>query len=261
MDRSYLSRPEVIAASRRFVCVRLTTYEDAGETAFLKSFGATGSGEVENTLFTILSPDGQHELTGASRSPRHNFDDAKEMAAAMNRIAGQFEARAPSNPITPGLPTVGNVRLAINVAACDHLPLVVIYAETSAGRKALTGRLRPLAWDDRFLGRFVYVLASTRGELQPIVGARPEEGIILVEPDRFGLKGTASRQLGSGASQADLTAMLEQAATLVHRPDSFRAHVREGRQQGAFWKTAVPVTDPWERQARERLWGTDGRQP
>ena len=36
MDRSFLSRPEVIAASEAFVCVRLTSYENADEMAFLK---------------------------------------------------------------------------------------------------------------------------------------------------------------------------------------------------------------------------------
>ena len=37
MDRSYLSQQDVIAASRPFICVRLTTYESKEEGAFLKA--------------------------------------------------------------------------------------------------------------------------------------------------------------------------------------------------------------------------------
>ena len=37
MDKSFLSQSEVIAASRKFVCIRLATYENAEEAKFLKS--------------------------------------------------------------------------------------------------------------------------------------------------------------------------------------------------------------------------------
>jgi len=40
MDRSYLSQPEVVAVSRRFVCIRLLTYEDSSENAFVKADGS-----------------------------------------------------------------------------------------------------------------------------------------------------------------------------------------------------------------------------
>ena len=70
MDRSFLSQPEVIAASRHFVCVRLTTYEDKEEGEFLKSFHVTRSGELENTVAALLAPDGKRQLARASRSFR-----------------------------------------------------------------------------------------------------------------------------------------------------------------------------------------------
>ena len=38
MDRSYLSDPDVVSASRDFVCVRLVTFEDAEEMALLALF-------------------------------------------------------------------------------------------------------------------------------------------------------------------------------------------------------------------------------
>ena len=94
MDRSFLSKPEVIAASRQFVCVRLTTYEDEIEAKFSKDLFATRSGEVENTTFALLAPDGKTRLSRTGRSARNVFTDAAEMAAAMKRIVSAGSAPA-----------------------------------------------------------------------------------------------------------------------------------------------------------------------
>src|SRR5690349_8670427 len=120
MDRSFLSRPDVIAASRAFVCVRLTTYEDKEEGEFLKSFRVTRSGEVENTVATVLSPDGKRQLARASRGAGQTFGNAARMAETMTRIAGEFAAKNVGSP--PELPKVATVRLAVDVAACDNQP-------------------------------------------------------------------------------------------------------------------------------------------
>lgn len=46
---------------------------------------------------------------------------------------------------------------------------------------------------------------------------------------------------------------LEEGARLHQREDkTFANHVREGQRKGMFWETLLPVTDPQERQARER---------
>src|SRR5438132_10035446 len=94
MDRSFLSQAPVIEASRHFVCVRLTTYENKEEGDFLKSFKVTRSGELENTVFTILSPDGKRQLARAARAARQTFGDAARMAETMNRLAGEHEQKA-----------------------------------------------------------------------------------------------------------------------------------------------------------------------
>src|SRR4051812_46124084 len=112
MDRSFLSDAEVIAASRQFVCIRLASYEDEGEAKFLKSVFTGKSGELENTVFALLSPDGQKKLMKASRSPRQLFQGAADMAKAMNGIAQKYTAKA-GGP--PPLPLVANVRLALDV--------------------------------------------------------------------------------------------------------------------------------------------------
>lgn len=62
MDRSFLSRPEVVRASRQFVCIRLATYESFEEAQMLRGIFLGGSGQVENTTFALLSPDGKTPL-------------------------------------------------------------------------------------------------------------------------------------------------------------------------------------------------------
>src|SRR5579859_4581424 len=125
MDRSFLSQPEVIAASRQVVCVRLMSYENAAESEFLKGLMTTRSGEVENTTVVVMSPDGKRELTRAGRSTRQVFGDAAQMAESLTRIARQFEPKTKDAP--PELPKVANVRLALDVASCDNQPLVVLF--------------------------------------------------------------------------------------------------------------------------------------
>jgi hypothetical protein len=253
MDRSFLSRPEVIAASRQFVCVRLTTYENRDEGEFLKSFNVTRSGELENTVFALLDADGKRRLTRASRSARQTFGDAGRMAETMDRIAREYPVREPRGVAPPGLPAVANLRLAVDVAACDNQPLAVLFASDETTRRDLEERVRSLAWDEEFVGRFVYAAVADAGELSRIEGARSGARLVVVQPDRFGLKGKVLRQVGAGATRAELAACLREGAELFRpQEESFAEHVRAGHEQGVFWETVIAVTDPMEQQARER---------
>ena len=252
MDRSFLSQPDVIAASRSFVCVRLATYEDEKEGAFLKAFHVTRSGELENTVFAILSPDGKRQLARASRGADHTFGDAARMAETMTRIAGAYAVKHAGGP-PPELPKVANVRLAIDVAACDNQPLVLVFSPDAKVRQDLEERLAALAWSDQFLGRFVYASASAAGELADIEGAKAEAGILVIQSDKFGLKGQVLTRAAAAIPQEELIACLQEGARLYHREEkTFTGHVREGHQKGVFWETVLPVTDPMEQPARER---------
>jgi hypothetical protein len=252
MDRSFLSQPEVVAAARPFVCIRLATYENALEAKLLRSLAPTGSGELENTVFAILSSDGKRPLARASRSARHTFGDADRMALGLNQIARRYAQAATTPEPLRELPTVANVRLAVDVAACDGQPLVVVLGQDAAARRGLSQRLAPLAWNDEFRGRFVYVEALARDDLTPIGRVPSNAGLLVVQPDRFGLDGAVITQTPAGASSEALAQCLRKGLALYQRPvETFQSHVREGHEQSVFWQTAIPVTDPMERRARE----------
>jgi hypothetical protein len=250
MDRSFLSRPEVIAASRKFICVRLMTYEDPKEAEFLKSIWVGRSGDLENTLFVILAPDGKKPLVRPGRSPDRAFGDAETMAASMNRIAGEYETRKTSGSELPPLPLVANVRLALNVAACDSRPLLVLHFKDEA-RKAAEQKLNGLAWSNEFIGRFVYAVSSSPKELGMIEGAK--EGVLIVNPDSYGLKGKVLHQISAEESAERIAEGLRQGLSRHQGGErKFGDHIRQGHSDGVFWETVTPVTDPWEKMARER---------
>jgi hypothetical protein len=248
MDRSFLSRPEVIAAAREFVCVRLATYEDPVEARFVQALVRTGSGEVENTAFGLLAPDGKKKLSRSGRGMDHAYADAAAMAADMKRVAGIYPPKAAPT----ALPLVANPRLALDVAAADGLPLVVIVGKDSAARQRSLDRIAKVAWTDEFLGRFIYA-EGTVNDVLGVPGIAIDAGVAVIAPDTFGQKGTVLRQIGAEAPAEKVAETLRIAmAEFKAPPKTFQTHVRDGHRLGIFWETRVPVTDPMENAARER---------
>src|SRR5947207_2757941 len=127
MDRSILSDPSIVSASREFICARLLTYESAEEGKFLESVFRGGSGQLENTVFTFLAPDGVTPLSRAGRSPNHLFrgspdETVRAMAQAMKEMSQKY---AGDSTVARQVPYLVDLRRGLNVAACDLLPLVV----------------------------------------------------------------------------------------------------------------------------------------
>jgi hypothetical protein len=248
MDRSFLSRPEVIAVSRDFVCVRLATYEDAVEAKFVQALVRTHSGELENTAFCLLAPDGKKKLSRSARGTEQVYDDAAAMAADMRRVVGQYSPKAAPSK----LPLVANPRLALDVAAADGLPLVVIVGNDAPARQRSLERLAKLAWTEEFIGRLVYA-EGTAKDVLGVPGITVETGVVVIAPDKFGQKGAVLRHVDASATTEALAEALGAAMAEYKAPaKSFHAHVREGQRIGVFWETRVPVTDPMENAARER---------
>jgi hypothetical protein len=245
MDRSYLSDLKVVEASRKFVCIRPISYEDEAENKFLKSFGAGRSGDVENTVFCILSPDGSQRLIRPSRSAKQIFADANAMADAMNRFAEKYPAKAGG---TPPLPFMQDLRLAVNVAACDHLPLVVVQ---NVGVE-IENALAKLAWSEPFMGKCLFVRSDSKQAAILAEGVEPSSKVMVLQPDQFGLKARVLFQTGDVSNVSVLSELQKGIESGVWPEIDFWNHVRKGHQQGVFWNTKLPVTDKEELSARER---------
>lgn len=228
IDRSYLSQPEVVRASRNWTCIRLATYEDAEEARYLQGVFVGRSGQLENTVFAFMNPLATEYLIEPGRGPRQMFSSAQDMAYEMDRLAKNY--RPLNHPTAEELPKVKTLRLALNLAACEGVPVIAV-GTSSAERK-----LARAAWDRRNLGKAVYVRANLD---------KNREAMILM-PDKFGLKIEDRRPLEPSIDAADLHHLL---SSLQSGPKKHEQHVQEGFEKGIRWETKIPVTDP---QARGR---------
>jgi hypothetical protein len=240
MDRSFLSQPEVVQASRKFVCIRLATYESLQEAQVLRRLFVGGSGQVENTTFALLSPDGQHPLVRSGRSPQWSFARSGDMAQTMELIAAYYKGK----PDGGALPTVANLRLALNVGACDNLPVVALLRDPSSafGHEAA---LAAQAWRPDWIGRAIYCIDQPSAA-QALVGQRLAPGLYVLQAGPFGLDGRvlAAIELDSPEWQGQLSRALD---LYQVRPKDTHVHMREGNQRGVYWQTQIPVTDPHPR--------------
>ncbi|MFM8386864.1 MAG: hypothetical protein ACKOCB_08635 [Planctomycetia bacterium] len=249
MDRSFLSDSTVVRVSRDFVCVRLLTYEDAGEAQLLESLFRGRSGALENTVYALLGPDGSTRLSRTGRAPGMVYGGSGLLAVeAMVEEMAEARRRYPAKDAAtsqPGaLPHCVDVRRALDAAACDMLPLAVVVARDEASRAALEKSLRPLAWSEAFRGRFTWAPAKATSEIKGVAGVEAGATLVLVQPDAFGLEGKVLAQ----ATEATPASLEKALATALARHDPGRKDAREliaeGRRAGVEWKTEVPITDP-----------------
>lgn len=256
MDESFLSDTQVVRASRNFVCIRLATYEDRQEAEYLREVFTGRSGELENTVFAMMNPAADEYLVRPGRGPNFAFRSAAEMAEEMERISKQFPGNASVLASELPVPQMKNFRLALNVASCDGLPLVVVLLpDSEPTRKAHGSRpknpalsassISQLAYQKPLAGCFHYYVTSDADELKDIEGFAGQPGICLVQPDDYGTHGVVKYQWPGGAELSEVSKALSEFATNSTKAAKIhRRHVIQGRQAGRIWETEVPVTDP-----------------
>lgn len=250
MDRSFLSRAEVIASSRNFVCIRLASYEDETEKAFVSQFVR---GDVANTAFAILSPDAKPAMRGRGpgRGPRDFFADPSEMAASMDKLARKYEAGKVAG--VASLPIALSPKIGLAIAAADQQPLVLVLAGSNSGRAELESKVSKLAWENRFLGRFVYASADSIKGLTKIQGQSIQEGVLVIEPDIFGVGGKVVHQLSADSVEAGLPEALGKTLKEHVRYQKNRRLLAElGFDEGVYYETGIAVSGKGEAADRAR---------
>ncbi|MDA1053744.1 MAG: thioredoxin family protein [Planctomycetota bacterium] len=253
MDGSFLSHESVVAASRNFVCIRLATYEDQQEAEFMSRVFTPRSGVLENTTFGILSPDGKRNLITPGRAPKHAFRDATSMANKMNLIALQHPGARQAAWTDQRLPGMNSVDVALNVAACDNLPVLVTFAENEQRLAEINKSLLKIAWSEPLAGQFVYGSTSNQQKLKPIPGVNVKEGILVVEPGPYGLTGKILRELpGIPTSEQSKAELLQAVASFSRVAPEYTSHIQLGIQLGIDWESAIPETDQQSIRAKER---------
>jgi len=264
IDNGWLLKDEVVAASRDFVCIRLTSYESAEEAAFVTKL----QGNPVNTVFAILTPDALPALAmkGLGRGPGELFADTADMVKQMGEVAAKFAGGSAATKADgqPALPITLDARLGLAVASADLQPLALVIAPDEKTRAALEAKLAVLAWSNDLRGRFTYASAdSLRGLKLDDPGAFKSDafksgafisGVLLIEPDVFGVEG----KIVSAIDATDVDKMLSSA---MHAASAKHVRAAKSREQlkrlalanGIFFETGIPVSGKKEAEDRAKF--------
>ena len=229
----------MVTASRNFVCVRPKSFEDMDESELLLSLFKGRNGRLENTVFTVLDSAGEGKLLRSGRSPKWISSDADEFAETLEDLAKEHITKSKAKPRT--LPVIKDLRLAMNVAACDSMPLVVAVGKNEKEAKKLRELLAPLAWSDEFVGRFRWVSLSDTEGLKEHEGMPKEPGLYVVQPDAYGVSCELLAEAKSAGKSKALQAALREGLDAFDPPGVRRRglHVREGERKGYSWEHAT----------------------
>ncbi|MEQ1823474.1 MAG: hypothetical protein ABL949_13270 [Fimbriimonadaceae bacterium] len=162
-------------------------------------------------------------------------NDPTIMAKGMDKIAKPYN----NAPMPQQLPIVKGLRYALNVAACDRRPVVVIQG-TEAERKHAKEKLATISWQDEFIGQFVFTEQDGPASVE------------IVQPDSYGVKGTVLAKALSDQIEPALKDAITKFKTWAN---DHRVHLSEGAKNGIRWRPAVPVEDKQADLATKRLWG------
>ena len=224
------------------------TYESASEAEVLRWVFSDRDGTLRNTSFGILSSDGKRKLSRTGRSPSMVYRTTEGFVDALREIAD--EQSTEKKKAIEALPTLPDLRVALDVAAADLRPLIVVHATKAKARLQLEDVLQRAAWSEDFIGRFRYVVVDDE-ELEAFDDLKLEAGISIVQAEAYGRSGEVLSHVASPKSEANLAEVLAQG---LERFDSeakrVREHLRKGEREGIEWETEIDVTDPGPRGRR-----------
>ena len=245
------STKEFVAASRDFVCVRLETYESKEHQDLIRKFL---NGRMENTAFCILDPSGEEQLTRSSRSPASVLGaqgrgpgatkgSNEDVISEMKGLASSYRPRG--NDADMVLQDFHSFRQALNVASGDQRLLVFI-AATERDQTEARRNLQPVFADEEIIGRFHLDFGNREEDsdwASSLTKLKSKSGIVVIQSDAFGQKGTVLAQLPITAREAEIkTALLRANETFAASEERkvYSDHVAEGRKEGIFFETVIP---------------------
>ena len=160
-----------------------------------KEYGPVVPGNVQNRL---VSPDGEN----LAALPTHL--EVPELVGWLEKLARLFPGGPARMKDDSPLPYFSSAHQALNIAACDARPLVLLIANSERTKEALEKLANPLAWSPEFSGRFHFVHSpSSSATLSEIEGldSPVEEGLYIISPEQFGMKGRLLHRLDRGDSR------------------------------------------------------------
>jgi len=233
---SLFSTTSFIEASKKFVCVKLGTYENKEHQDLIRKLL---KGRLANTAFTIFSPDGKTQLTRSARSPKQVFGD--QTLANMNKLAAKYHAKNLEQPAI--LTDFHSFKQSLNAASAEQR--LLIFASGSKEQLSKTSvQLQTVFNDPVMSGRFFYDLAGDKDREWPekIKNSSKKEGIFIIQAGTYGQTGTVITQLPIHSNAEEIKTTLIQANRKFANDETrkvYREHVTNGRKEGINFENNI----------------------
>lgn len=189
MEGSLLSRPEIIEASKKFVRVRLNTFEDRDNAAVMLSIGSRRAQMTNGSVnidFFLLDPTGKKVLLTKGDRAFSAFMKAEGSVAGileeMEKVAQQYPGKAPQAELVPWNKSLSG---ALVRAHADAEPLLLLIAASDQS-KALEKVVSDLELLRRFRTGFFFVKLDL-GSAEIAKYKLPKaSGLLFLRPSRLG---------------------------------------------------------------------------
>ena len=174
------------------------------------------------------------------------YKDIDSFASDLSSLARKFDsANRKEVSLIESLPLIPSLRLGLNIAACDSLPLVVVIEDDSDKQREKFLYLTHLSRNDSLAGQAHYVLLKDTKEIEDLKNYKEGNFVYVLKPDNFGVTGEVV------AAFQDIKTLsvvaLETAFNIAQAPkkslSDSRQHVRKGKREGITWESQLPRAD------------------
>lgn len=241
------SSPQFIDVSRRFVCVRLESFESQAYHDKVREFL---NGRFANTAFGILDPDGETRLSATGRGPEQALGGRRSRETSSGEVIERLESIA-SSYRPAGKPELAipqdfhSFRQALNVASADQRLLA--YAVAPRGMDSeLRAKLGPIFAHDDVVGIFHLDFADASTDATwpgAVTGASSRPGLYLVRAGTFGQEGEVLETIALSEDPEVIRGALlatNLAFSLLETRKDYASHVEAGRREGIHFENAMP---------------------
>lgn len=242
------AKQEFIDASRKFVCVRIETYENKAAEAKVRSLL---NGTYANTAFCVFDPQGERHLSRTGRSPKQGLasrrgrggNSDEEVIDSMNRIASRYRSIGKNDDIT--LQDFLTFRQALNVSSADQRLLLFANID-QASKPDVESTLKNVFSDPDIVGKFHLNFVDSKVDQNwndKIKGTNDQAGLVIIHAGQFGIDGSVVKQLPVDANAQQVKTVLLAANEQFIKTEArkrYADHVRQGRRQRVYFENEIP---------------------
>lgn len=234
--------------SRKFVCVRIETYENKEAEAKVR---ALLNGRYANTAFCIFDPQGERRLTKSGRGPSTAFGsrgrggkpiDDSAIVRQMAQIASKFKPNRDDASVV--LQDFNSFRQALNVASADQRLLVCVNVKDE-DRTKVESNLQEVFANKEIEGKFHLNFLdpnTDRSWSKSIKGKTNSPGVFIIRADQFGLGGIVMDYLPETTTSADIKSTMlaaNEKFSSLERRKKYAQHVQSGKRQGIHFENEI----------------------